>query len=260
MDSSPQVSPDGRKIAFVSDRSGFEEVWTVDADGENATEVTRLRAQGLGSPRWSPDSRQLAFDAMGSDGRAIFLVDTSGGAPRKWSQSGSAGRPSWSRDGQWIYFGDADAARDKQIFRMSARDPERRVQMTHDGAFEGFESADGKSLFYLHGHELRRMPAGGGEPSPVTDRMLAMGLWSVAENGVYFVDLASARTSGNLARGEKPVQLLDPASGAVRRVGAIGGDMFMNLPDFSVSPDGKALYYSILEVSVSQIRMIEGGF
>jgi hypothetical protein len=87
-----------------------------------------------------------------------------------------------------------------------------------------------------------------------------MGLWSVAENGVYFVDLTSARMNGPLARGEKPVDLLDPASGAVRRVGTIGGDLITNLPDFSVSPDGKALYYSILEVSVSQIRMIEGGF
>jgi hypothetical protein len=36
--------------------------------------------------------------------------------------------------------------------------------------------------------------------------------------------------------------------------------MVTNLPDFSVSPDGKVLYYSVLEVSVSQIRMIEGAF
>ncbi len=261
LDSSPQVSPDGRRISFVSDRSGFDEIWTVDSEGENATEVTRMRAQGAGSPRWSPDSRQLAFDVMNTGGRAIFLVDAGGGTPRQVSQAGSAGRPSWSRDGRWIYFGDHDEAGNDQIYRVSATDrQQQRVQMTRDGGFEAFESIDGKSLFYIHNQELRRMPAGGGEPSPVTDRKIGMGMWSVTGNGVYFVDIASARVAGPFARGSKTVDLLDPQSGTINRVGSIDGTMVTNLPDFSVSPDGKALYYSVLEVSVSQIRMIEGAF
>ena len=104
------------------------------------------------------------------------------------------------------------------------------------------------------------MPVTGGAPSPVTDRQINMGLWSVAKNGIYFVDVASAHRSGAIAHGDKPVYVLDPATGVGRRIASIAGDISTNLPDFAVSPDGKDLYYSWLEVSVSQTRMIEGGF
>jgi Tol biopolymer transport system component len=268
LDSSPQVSPDGRKIVFVSDRSGFGEIWTVDVDGRNPLAVTHLRGPGAGSPRWSPDSRRIAFDVTSGAGRAIFVADTGGGDPRQMTQWTRAGRPSWSRDGRWIYFGDSDSAGAGQVFRISATDeksPEnpgerKPVQITRDGAFEAYESADGSFLFYLHEHELRRMPIAGGAPSAVTDRQINMGLWCLAEKGIYFVDVASARRSGPIARGDKPVYLLDPSTGVLRQVASISGDISTNLPDFCVSPDGKALYYSWLEVSVSQIRMIEGGF
>jgi len=52
----PHFSPDGRKIAFESDRSGYEEIWICDADGTNPAQVTRLERYS-GSPRWSPDGR-----------------------------------------------------------------------------------------------------------------------------------------------------------------------------------------------------------
>ena len=45
-----------------------------------------------------------------------------------------------------------------------------------------------------------------------------------------------------------------------RQIEAIAGDMIGVFPDFCVAPDGKHVYYSLLEVSVSQIRMMEGGF
>ena len=260
LDSSPQVSPDGRKIVFVSDRTGFSEIWTVDADGRSALAVTHLRGPSAGSPRWAPDSRQIAFDVTSGAGRAIFVADATGGSPRQLTPWTRSGRPSWSRDGRWIYFGDNDSAGANQVFRVSATgETSQPFQMTRDGAFEAYESADGRFLFYLHDHELRRMPVTGGAPSPVTDRHINMGLWGVAEDGIYFVDVASAHRSGPIAQGDKPVYVLDPATGVGRQVASIGGDISTNLPDFSVSPDGKNLYYSWLEVSVSQIRMIEGG-
>jgi hypothetical protein len=186
-------------------------------------------------------------------------VDADGGAARHWSEWGGAGRPSWSHDGRWIYFGEKDAAEVFQVFKISTTDPKQRVQVTKDGAFEAFESADGNILYYVHDEQLRRMPADGGAWAAVTDRRVNMGWWSVAKNGVYFVDMTSTRRFGRVDRGEKPILFLEPATGAIRRVGSIAGDVKTALPDFCVSPDGKALYYSVLEVSVSQIRMLEGG-
>jgi Tol biopolymer transport system component len=59
-DLEPQFSPDGRKIAFTSGRSGANEIWVCDRDGLNPVQLTSFKAETLvGSPRWSPDSFTL---------------------------------------------------------------------------------------------------------------------------------------------------------------------------------------------------------
>src|SRR3984885_5211725 len=60
---SPSYSPDGRQIAFVSDRSGSPEIWLADQDGSNLRKLTSFNGPWLGSIRWSPDGKTIAFDA-----------------------------------------------------------------------------------------------------------------------------------------------------------------------------------------------------
>ena len=63
------LSPDGARIAFTSDRQGgASEIWIADRDGSDPMPVTR-GTLSAGSPRWSPDSRQLVFDRLSEDGR-----------------------------------------------------------------------------------------------------------------------------------------------------------------------------------------------
>ena len=59
-DSSPRWSPDGKKIAFVSGRSGTPQIWMLPLDGGEAWQVTRL-STGASGPIWSPDGKRLAF-------------------------------------------------------------------------------------------------------------------------------------------------------------------------------------------------------
>ncbi len=54
----PNISPDGSKIAFASNRSGSFEVWVCDADGSNAVQLTSYGIHGTGMPRWSPDGKR----------------------------------------------------------------------------------------------------------------------------------------------------------------------------------------------------------
>jgi eukaryotic-like serine/threonine-protein kinase len=56
----PQYSPDGKRIVFISTRSGTYEVWTCASNGRELAQLTSLGMTG--SPRWSPDSRWIAFD------------------------------------------------------------------------------------------------------------------------------------------------------------------------------------------------------
>ena len=60
-DTSPRWSPDGRRIAFVSDRSDSSQIWLIPVDGGEAEQLTELEEGSIGSPAWSPDGTKIAF-------------------------------------------------------------------------------------------------------------------------------------------------------------------------------------------------------
>jgi dipeptidyl aminopeptidase/acylaminoacyl peptidase len=114
-DSDPQWSPDGRKIAFVSDRTGkaFDEsrntdVWVVDATGGALKKISDHET-GDNSPRWSPDGQTIAFlSAVPEKAHPkIWLAPSTGGAPSKLAADGIDLIPSglrWAADGRALYF------------------------------------------------------------------------------------------------------------------------------------------------------------
>src|SRR5262249_192882 len=59
----PDISADGKRIAFESDRSGFHEVWVASLDGSDSIQLSNFHEQLTGTPRWSPDGRRIVFDA-----------------------------------------------------------------------------------------------------------------------------------------------------------------------------------------------------
>jgi TolB protein len=75
----PQISPDGRRVAFTSTRSGAWEIWTSDLDGANAVQLSSLKAPtGTGVPHWSPDGRQIVFASDAEGQFDNFLVACGG--------------------------------------------------------------------------------------------------------------------------------------------------------------------------------------
>ena len=63
MESGPQFSPDGSKIAFESTRSGAYEIWMCRSDGSSLIQLTHFNPSEAGTPRWSPDGQQIVFDS-----------------------------------------------------------------------------------------------------------------------------------------------------------------------------------------------------
>ncbi|MDE0505291.1 MAG: hypothetical protein OXI86_14540, partial [Candidatus Poribacteria bacterium] len=102
-DSSPDWSPDGTKIAFVSgrdDNDRWKQIYVMDADGKSPIRLTD--GPGLKrDPDWSPDGRKIAFSV---DGREDYLavMDADGGNREKLEDQ--AGDPSWSPNGKQIAF------------------------------------------------------------------------------------------------------------------------------------------------------------
>jgi Tol biopolymer transport system component/DNA-binding winged helix-turn-helix (wHTH) protein len=97
---SASISPDGRRIAFESDRSGAIEIWVCDGDGSN---VLRLTSFGVmsGTPRWSPDGGLIAFDSRLGGESNLYTVDPAGGVPTKLNIDVTDNSvPSWSPDGK----------------------------------------------------------------------------------------------------------------------------------------------------------------
>jgi Tol biopolymer transport system component len=104
-DSSPEFSPDGKRIAFESNRSGHHEIWTADPDGANAVQLTELKGPRTGRPNWSPDGKQIAFHSNLGGEYHLFIIASDGGVWRRLTSAPELMQaPRWSPDGVWIYF------------------------------------------------------------------------------------------------------------------------------------------------------------
>src|SRR5262249_51596370 len=141
LNSEPQYSPDGTRIVFRSNRSGYDELWSCDADGGNLRRLTNFHGPLTGSPRWSPDGTHLVFETR-IDNTGALCIASFGGKPEcATDPAGNAGVPSWSRDGKWIYFGSNREGGVQVWKRPSSGGPATRV--TQSGGFQPFESPDG---------------------------------------------------------------------------------------------------------------------
>src|SRR5262247_2686690 len=76
-DMQPRYSPDGKWIAFTSDRSGGDNIWIIDRDGKNPKQVTKENFRLPNSPTWTPDSQYIAA-------RKNYTGTRSGGAGEIW--------------------------------------------------------------------------------------------------------------------------------------------------------------------------------
>jgi TolB protein len=104
-DFSPTWSPDGKRIAFRSDRRGDDEVFVMNADGTRQRDLSNNPTSDY-SPAWSPDGSTIAFatDRSG-DPNDLWLMDPDGSHPRPLvQQPGIDEYPTWSPDGSQIAF------------------------------------------------------------------------------------------------------------------------------------------------------------
>jgi Tol biopolymer transport system component len=250
-DFEPQFSPDGKKIAFNSFRSGNAEIWVCDADGRNPVQLTSSNGPQLGSPRWSPDSRRIAFDSPKAGNSDIYVISADGGQPRRLTSGPSNNvRPSWSRDGRWIYFG-SNRSRVSQIWKEPATGG-AAVQVTKSGGEEAFESADGKFVYWakLGVAGIWRVPVEGGEESRVLDASTES-LWILADQGIWFFDLTNPT--------EAALKFYSFAAGKTTLLRLFTKDTRIDTLStaLSVSPDGRWILYTLLDQAGSNLMLVE---
>jgi Tol biopolymer transport system component/DNA-binding winged helix-turn-helix (wHTH) protein len=255
-DDSPDYSPDGKKIAFVSVRTGSLEIWKCDGDGANPIQLTNVGGQHTGTPRWSPDGQWIVFDSGVEANQEIFVISPDGGKPRRLTFDPALDMiPSWSRDGRWIYF-TSNRSGDFQIWKAPAEGGQA-VQVTRHGGLEAFESADGKFIYYSKGNglpDIWRVPAQGGEESFVLELKKTghRRAWAVVEQGIYFAVAETPPLS--------VVEFFSFVTGRVeRRVAKLERSISIKSgpPGLTSSFDGRWLLYTRIDQSGSDIMLME---
>ena len=104
---SPSFSPDGRRLAFTSGRSGHPEIYTVDIDGANAELLTPFTIGDQSyrsSPSWSPDGRLVAFQSRVAGRFQIMTINLRDRAMKQLTNEGVNEDPSFAPDGRHLVF------------------------------------------------------------------------------------------------------------------------------------------------------------
>ena len=85
----PQFSPDGRRVAFSSERSGEAGIWVADPDGANAIQLAAMGTSATGYPKWSPTGESIVFHSSRDGQPEIYLIPSAGGKPVNLSSNPS---------------------------------------------------------------------------------------------------------------------------------------------------------------------------
>ena len=176
-DMQPRFSPDGKSIAFASDRDGLWNIWVMARDGSGARQVSKEKRWFVNSPAWSPDSQYIFV-------RRHFVKERSLGAGEIWMYHASgaeglqvtekngwqkdAGEPAVSADGRYLYYSkdvtpgstfEYDKDPYGTIYAIVRRDlstgKERTAVSRPGGSITPRVSPDGKSLAFIRRVRLK---------------------------------------------------------------------------------------------------------
>jgi Tol biopolymer transport system component len=244
-DDSPQLSPDGRRLAFGSTRTGHNEIWLANADGSDPMPLSSLGGVS-GTPRWAPDGRSIAFDFRPGGTSDIHVLDVQTLAVRRLTEHPAEDVvPSFSRDGRLLYFGSNRDGR-WQVYRMPASGG-AAVRVTSHGGFAALESADGATVYYskIDSTGLWKVPRDGGTETRVAP-LRCWGYWDVTPKGVF-----------SLSESDPPRILFVPfATGRPQPVATLAESPNCSDWGLSVSRDGRVLFITERRVQ-SDVLLVE---
>ena len=254
-ESDPRISPDGRRVVFISNRSGYSNMWVCDSDGKNAAQLTE--GFYVDMPSWSPDSRLIAFNSVARGNSDIYAIGADGGSVRRLTNDPSAETsPSWSPDGSWLYFSSNRTGR-AEVWKMPAAGG-AAVQLTHGGGFNPVAARDGRTVYYLHDEKdpwLWSVSVEGDDETRVLEnpeqgKWIDPTNWTVVAQGIYFLEGKRGNPS--------TLKFFDFETRRTTQLATFGGpnNPFMML-GLTIAPDERSIVYAQrdkLELDLMQVE------
>ncbi|MEK0159653.1 winged helix-turn-helix domain-containing protein [Pseudoalteromonas piscicida] len=178
----PSYSPVSKRLLFVSNQSGFDEIWMSDLEGDQRIQLTELQLQAM-HPAWSPDGTKVIFTTKSHQGSQLQLLDT---VTKQVTELETGlkyhGKPSWSQDGNSIYISD-----ENNVFRIFLESRSAPLKLT-----AGTTAVEYKERLYVYKSELQEMwcmeLATGAETLLFKNaHMASSASWSVSDSGLYYL-------------------------------------------------------------------------
>ena len=240
------------QIYFVSTRSGTKEIWSMDYDGANQKQISKLGSVAL-SPRISPDGTRLAFSGLTHDSWQILMFSMDLGRTIAFPRfSGDNFSPAWASDGTKIAFSSSMHSGLSEIFIADASGTNARRLSTGKGDVSPvFNPKTNGQIAWVSGRtglpQIYVMDADGSNVQKMTDQGYAVSpAWS--PNGLLLA-FSWVRNYGPGVLGGQDIYLMDIASRQIIQLSHDGGRN-----DFpSWSPDGRHIVFQSNRSGTEQI-------
>lgn len=242
VDTEPAFSPQADHVAFVSDRSGLRQAWTVGVRDRALRRITNSKSW-LGSPGWSPGGGSLLF-LHGNDVASAGLADpVIHNHTHGYPHSRDAG---WNPDGSLYYVSNRSGAYQVWMQPLNREDQARQLTHVRGQVRNAWVDPGLRTVCFDYLNDdppgVWAVPAEGGEATVVV-RATGQVYWKVRGRTIFHVHRST--------RGTLWAQEIGQATGRVAYQSA------RPIHSFDVSRDGRSLVYAVADVEEEDIAMIE---
>ena len=229
------VSADGERLVFDSDRNGNSDVWVMSTDGGEMQQITADLTIDV-QPRFSRDGERVVFVGFRSGSRDVWVMPSGGGqATQLTTGEGTENYPAWSPTGTEIVYRVQDADGSSSLWVVDVETRQHRL-LSDEGSATPLYSPDGGWIAFWRGRggatQVWRIPSTGGEAEALTRGSKTR--WSPDGRQLYFV-----RDGSGSAASAWVLSLNDRTERQVMDLSGRPGGM----PQDAFDTDGKFLYF-----------------
>ena len=251
VDRSPVYSPDGSRLAFISDRTGKRQIWVAALDGSRPTEWTRnMEVDGL-PPTWSRDGKRILFAESSTGNGQLFILDAATKTPARITHDTlDYTNAKWSLNGEFFYAVAVEKGVSSLYRLRTTGGPAEKI--LSDVVFMAGEAPDGMSLYIMKPEAtsrriLHRVWLDNQRLEPIAPIRFLEDVFVTGEAVYYLTPVDGGKSN--------EVHLLKRThDGAVRMV-----QHYTKSPGrgLQISPDGRSALTTLIVPPMSDLMLIE---